>query len=204
MLPWQNKTVQFVGEGAFSLADLQRSLSVLSIADTLPTPTLHTIGLPNMPARPPPQPPACHRHPVTVQGPCYTSISSTASSAHSSLFFQACRPVLHSLPSRQSSTCRAARSFDRSVCSACVTRLCAAPVRLQRRSPRAARAEGKTAGARAQFYSPTGQLDLQSVFTGSKAGDPMALLGSSGLVPRVSSCAATPNPCPAANSTGSA
>ena len=185
MLPWQNKTVQFVGEGAFSLADLQRSLSVLSIADTLPTPTLHTIGLPNMPARPP-------------------SISSTASSAHGSLFFQACRPVLHSLPSRQSSTCRAARPFDRSVCSACVARLCAAPVRLQRRSPRAARAEGKTAGARAQFYSPTGQLDLQSVFTGSKAGDPMALLGSSGLVPRVSSCAATPNPCPAANSTGSA
>ena len=202
MLPWQNKTVQFVGEGAFSLADLQRSLSVLSIADTLPTPTLHTIGLPNMPARP--RPPACHRHPVTVQGPCYTSISSTASSAHSSLFFQACRPVLHSLPSRQSSTCRAARPFDRSVCSACVARLCAAPVRLQRRSPRAARAEGNTAGARAQFYSPTGQLDLQSVFTGSKAGDPMALLGSSGLVPRVSSCAATPNPCPAANSTGSA
>jgi len=47
MLPWQNKTVQFVGEGAFSLADLQRSLSVLSIADTLPTPTLHTIGLPS-------------------------------------------------------------------------------------------------------------------------------------------------------------
>ncbi len=57
MLPWQNKTVQFVGEGAFSLADLQRSLSVLSIADTLPTPTLHTIGLPNMPARPRPPPP---------------------------------------------------------------------------------------------------------------------------------------------------
>jgi hypothetical protein len=52
LLPWQNKTVQFIGEGPFSLADLQRSLSVLSIADTLPTPTLHTIGLPNMPARP--------------------------------------------------------------------------------------------------------------------------------------------------------
>lgn len=90
------------------------------------------------------------------------------------------------------------------MCSARVARLSAAPGRPQRLSRRAARAEGDTAGARAQFYSPTGQLDLQSVFTGSKAGDPMALLGSSGLVPRVSSCAATPNPCPAANSTGSA
>jgi len=67
MLPWQNKTVQFVGEGAFSLADLQRSLSVLSIADTLPTPTLHTIGLPNMPARPPPRSP---RPAIGIQSQC--------------------------------------------------------------------------------------------------------------------------------------
>ncbi|KAK9835150.1 hypothetical protein WJX81_001501 [Elliptochloris bilobata] len=103
MLPWQNKTVQFVGEGPFSLADLQRSLSVLSIADTLPTAQLRDLSLPNL-----------------------------------------------------------------------------------------------------TTYQPASQLDLQSVFTGKKTGDPMALLGSSGIVPRVSSCAATPNPCPAGNATTSA
>ncbi len=55
-----------------------------------------------------------------------------------------------------------------------------------------------------QTYQPTSQVQLQSIFTGSKTGDPMALLGSSGIVPRVSSCAATPNPCPAGNATTSA
>ena len=59
MLPWQNKTVMFVGEAAFSLADLQRSLSVLSIADTLPTPSLQAVSLPGLTVRAAgPRPPA--------------------------------------------------------------------------------------------------------------------------------------------------
>ena len=51
LLPWQNKTVQFVGEGPFSLADLQRSLSVLSIADTLPSAQMQDLSLPNLNVR---------------------------------------------------------------------------------------------------------------------------------------------------------
>lgn len=53
LLPWQNKTVQFVGEGPFSLADLQRSLSVLSIADTLPSAQMKDLSLPNLNVRTP-------------------------------------------------------------------------------------------------------------------------------------------------------